>query len=98
MLVSFHLWKLKKLMVELQIYCERDCISLANVIFKFGEMIYNKWYINIHTYPTISSLAIAIYLTHYLKISDLIPLISGKIYKDLSKAYHGGHTDVYMLY
>lgn len=83
---------------QLYNYSKRDCISLANILFRFGMLINEKWMINIHNYPTISSLAIAIYLTHYLKITDLIPLVTGKIYKDISKSYHGGHTDVYMMY
>lgn len=83
---------------QLYNYSKRDCISLANVLFRFAMLINEKWTISIHNYPTISSLAIAIYLTHYLKITDLIPLVSGKIYRDISKSYHGGHTDVYMMY
>lgn len=83
---------------QLYNYSKRDCISLANILFRFGMLINEKWMINIHNYPTISSLAIAIYLTHYLKITDLIPLVTGKIYRDISKSYHGGHTDVYMMY
>lgn len=83
---------------QLYNYSKRDCISLANVLFRFAMLINEKWTINIHNYPTISSLAIAIYLTHYLKITDLIPLVTGKIYRDISKSYHGGHTDVYMMY
>jgi DNA polymerase type B, organellar and viral len=83
---------------QLYNYSKRDCISLANVLFRFAVLINEKWTINIHNYPTISSLAIAIYLTHYLKITDLIPLVTGKIYRDISKSYLGGHTDVYMMY
>ena len=79
-------------------YCTNDCIALANIIFRFGLLVNEKWHINIHSYPTISSLAIAIYLTHYLKIIDLIPRVTGKIYRDIVKAYHGGHTDVYIMY
>lgn len=39
----------------------------------------------------------AIYLTHFLENGEIIPLISGEIYRDIAKAYHGGHTDVYRL-
>ena len=79
-------------------YCIRDCICLSHILFKFGNMVNDKWKINFHTYPTISSNAIAIYLTHYLKHEDLIPRVTGKIYRDIVKAYHGGHTDVYVMY
>lgn len=87
-----------KFISELQLYCERDSISLAYIINKFSLIIYDSYKLNVHKYPTISSLALNIYLTHFLKSNDLIPLISGEIYKDISKAYHGGHTDVYRLY
>jgi DNA polymerase type B, organellar and viral len=83
---------------ELELYCERDSLCLAYVINIFSQIIYERYKINIHKYPTISSLSLAIYLTHYLESDDLIPLISGEIYRDISKAYHGGHTDVYQLY
>ncbi len=51
-----------------------------------------------HRYPTLSSLAFAIFRTHFLKSDKLIPKISGQIYKDIKKAYTGGHVDVYRLY
>jgi hypothetical protein len=79
-------------------YCERDSLALAHVIKKFSTMIYEDYKINIHDYPTISSLALAIYQSNYLKSNKLIHLISGQIYNDIKKAYHGGHTDVYKLY
>ena len=90
---SYHEFRAK-----LDKYCANDCVALANIIFRFGILINEKWNINIHSYPTISSLALGIYLTHYLKFEDLIPRVSGKIYRDIVKAYHGGHTDVYMMY
>jgi DNA polymerase type B, organellar and viral len=90
--------KFNSFVERLENYCSMDCISLAHIIYRFGILINEKWTINIHSYPTISSLAIAIYLTYYLKITDLIPLVTGKIYRDISKSYHGGHTDVYMMY
>jgi DNA polymerase type B, organellar and viral len=75
---------------ELIMYCERDSLSLAYIINKFSEIIFDKYKINVHKYPTISSLALAIYLTHYLESEELIPLISGEIYRDIKKGYHGG--------
>jgi hypothetical protein len=79
-------------------YCINDCKALAKIIFKFSELIFKLFKMNIHLYPTISSLAFAIYRTHFLKSDKMIPRISGKIYKDISKAYTGGHCDVYRLY
>jgi hypothetical protein len=87
-----------KLYKEFEKYCVRDVLALAYIIHNFNKEIYTKFKINMHRYPTISSLGLAIYLTKYLNNDSLIPLISGEIYKDISKAYHGGHTDVYELY
>lgn len=42
-------------------YCNQDCISLYQVIIKFNELIFNKYSINIHNYPTLPSLTFAIY-------------------------------------
>lgn len=38
-------------------------------------IIFEKYKINVHKYPTISSLSLAIYLTHYLENEELILLI-----------------------
>jgi hypothetical protein len=86
------------LMNQIREYCLQDCISLAHIIHRFALLIFRDFKVNIHKYPTISSLAMGIYLTKYLKSPSLIPLISGKIYRDIKKSYHGGHTDVYQLY
>jgi hypothetical protein len=83
---------------EISIYCVQDSVALAHIIKKYSDLIFKEFKLNIHNYPTASSLALAIYLTHHLKIDFLIPLISAQIYKDIKKAYHGGHTDVYKLY
>lgn len=39
-----------------------------------------------------------IYQKQYLESDKLIPIISGEIYRNISKADHGGYTDVYNLY
>jgi DNA polymerase type B, organellar and viral len=79
-------------------YCINDCKALALIIYKFSELIFNVFKMNVHDYPTISSLALAIFRTHFLKSDTMIPKISGQIYKDISQAYTGGHVDVYKLY
>jgi len=73
-------------------------MALAYIIHNLNQDIYSKFKVNTHIYPTISSLGLAIYLINYLNNKNLIPLISGEIYEDIHKAYHGGHTDVYQLY
>src|SRR6266404_3614388 len=63
-------------------YCNIDCISLYQVINKFNTLIFNLFEMNIHKYPTLSSLAFAIFRTHFL-IENTIPQISGQIAKDI---------------
>jgi len=87
-----------EIMNQIREYCIQDCIALSHIIHRFALLIFKDYKINIHKYPTISSLAMGIYLTKYLKSTSLIPLVSGKIYRDFKKSYHGGHTDVYQLY
>jgi DNA polymerase type B, organellar and viral len=88
----------RSLFIEIIKYCERDVLSLSNIINIFANLVYDKFKVNIHKYPTISSLGMGIFLTNYLESDNLIPRIAGQIYEDISKAYHGGHTDVYDLY
>jgi DNA polymerase type B, organellar and viral len=83
---------------ELKMYCERDSISLALIIHLYSNIVYNEFKLNVHKYPTASALALAIYRSKFLESDGLIPLISGEIYKDIKKSYHGGHTEVYKLY
>nr|YP_009649331.1 DNA polymerase family B [Rhizopogon vinicolor]QDA23246.1 DNA polymerase family B [Rhizopogon vinicolor] len=64
-------WSLKDESIK---YCNQDCISLYQIIHKFNILIYDKYHINIHKYPTLPSLAFGIYRTHYLKDYP-IPLI-----------------------
>jgi hypothetical protein len=41
-------------------YCELDCKVLYQVIDKFNSLIFDKWSINVHRFPTLSSLAFGI--------------------------------------
>lgn len=72
-------------------------MTLHKVINEFNKNIFNLFRINIHKYPTISSLAFAIYRSNFL-FDFKIPLISGQIYDDLKKGYTGGAVDVYKPY
>jgi DNA polymerase type B, organellar and viral len=64
-------------------------------MIKFNELIFNLFEINIHKYPTLSSLAFAIFRTHFLK-KDEIPQLSGQIAKDIRQSYTGGAIDMYI--
>nr|YP_009715275.1 hypothetical protein [Russula subnigricans]QGK88081.1 hypothetical protein [Russula subnigricans] len=85
-------WNLKKEAIK---YCEVDCISLYQVIDKFADMIFNLFGINIHKYPTLPSLAFAIFRSNFMS-ENIIPQLSGKIANDIRSGYTGGAVDVYI--
>ena len=58
-------------------------------------MIFELFKIDIHKYPTLSSIAFAIFRTHFLK-KDEIPQLSGKIASEIRQSYTGGAVDVYI--
>jgi len=76
-------------------YCEKDCVSLFQIIIKFSELIFQLFNINIHKYPTLSSLAFGIFRTHFLE-ENIIPQLSGEIAKDIRQGYTGGAVDMYI--
>ena len=76
-------------------YCVKDCVSLHEIMTKFSTMIWDLFKVNITKYPTISSLAFAIFRTHFLK-KDTIPMISGQVFKDIKESYTGGAVDMYL--
>lgn len=76
-------------------YCVMDCISLHQVMSKFSEMIYNLFEIDINKYPTVSSLAFAIFRTKFMP-ENTIPQLSGQIAKDIRESYTGGSVDMYI--
>lgn len=86
---DFNLWKNK-----IQKYCEVDCISLHQVLIKFRTLIIQKFNIDILKYPTVPSLAFAIFRMHYLK-ENTIPITSGKVFDFIKQSFTGGRTDMY---
>lgn len=87
-------WNLKKELVK---YCEQDVKVLHTVISKFANEIYNKFKVNILKYPTLPSIAFAIYRLKFMP-ANTIPIIKGRIYNDIKNAYYGGFVDVYKPY
>lgn len=63
------------LMEESHKYCEQDCITLYQILDKFNLLIFKKFHVNIHTYPTLPSIAMQIFKTNFLK-KNSIPLLS----------------------
>jgi hypothetical protein len=87
-------WSLKDETIK---YCQQDCISLYQIIHNFNNLIFEKYHLNIHKFPTLPSLSFGIYRTHYLKDYP-IPLISGQLFNDISKSFTGGSTDMFKPY
>lgn len=85
-------WNFKKEAIK---YCELDCISLYQILCKFNQLIFNKFKLNIHKYPTLPSLAFKIFRTHFLT-KDSIHMLSGVIEKDIRMSYTGGAVDMYI--
>jgi hypothetical protein len=85
-------WNLK---LEAIKYCKIDCVSLYQILYKFNEMIFKLFSLNIHRYPTLSSLAFAIFRAKFMRESN-IPQLSGKIASDIRQGYTGGAVDMYI--
>jgi DNA polymerase type B, organellar and viral len=85
-------WNLRNEVVK---YCNLDCISLHQVLSKFNEMIFSLFSENIHHYPTLPSLAFAIFRSNFMD-NENIPQLSGKIANDIRSGYTGGATDMYI--
>lgn len=84
-------WKLSR---ELVYYCERDTTALHQIIKNFGQEIFQMYKIDIIKYPTLPSVAFAIYRSKFLS-EDKIPLILSKLHFTLKESYYGGITDIY---
>jgi len=76
-------------------YCMNDSMILFLVVQKFNDFIFDNFKININKYPTIPSLAFAIYRSKYMPILT-IPMISGEIKKQIQLGYTGGSTDMFI--
>jgi hypothetical protein len=69
-------------------------MSCIKIIDKFSDNIFKLFRIDLLQYPTLSSLAFAIYRSEFLNDAQ-IPLIHGDIYEFIKKSYTGGSVDVY---
>ena len=58
-------------------------------------MIFKLFSLNIHHYPTLSSLAFAIFKSNFMK-ENTIPQITGEISKNIRSGYTGGAVDMYI--
>jgi len=85
------IWSFKERSIN---YCLNDSKVLFEILVKFNNLIFDKFSININKYPTIPSLAFAIYRSKYLDKD--IPIIKGSIKKDIQLSYTGGSTDMFI--
>jgi hypothetical protein len=93
-LERFNIWNFRK---ELLYYNMVDCIALYEILIKFNELIYEKFGLNVFNYPTLPSLAFAIYRSSFMN-DYKIPKIGGKMLHDIRKSYTGGATEMYIPY
>ena len=87
-------WSLKAETIK---YCIQDCKVLYQIIEKFSKNIFLISNVNVTEYPTLSSLAFAIFRTKFMN-KENIPVLTGEIYNFISKGYTGGAVDVYKPY
>jgi DNA polymerase type B, organellar and viral len=87
-------WNLREEAIR---YCEQDCVTLHQVISKFSYKIFDKFRVDIHKYPTMSSLTFGNFRTNFLDDKEhKIPLIHGEIYDFIKRSYKGGATEAYI--
>lgn len=88
-----NMWNIRTETVK---YCNQDVVTLHEVINSFSYYIFDKFNINIHRTPTISSLAFVIFRSNFLDSKKVqIPVLTGELYKDIRMSYIGGLVDVY---
>jgi hypothetical protein len=61
----------------------------------FASLIFKMFGINVHKYPTVSSLTFAIFRSNYLDENTKIPITDLKTYEMLQPGYTGGAVDVF---
>jgi hypothetical protein len=83
-------WDLKKESIQ---YCEQDVVTLYQIIDKFNHKIFKLFRVDILKYPTLSSLAFAIYRSQFMGEAK-IPLIHGELFNFFREGYTGGSVDV----
>lgn len=78
-------------------YCEQDCITLYQVLSNFNKLIFERFKKNIWDYPTLPSLALAIFRSNYLE-ENKIPQLRGLISDFIRDGFTGGSTDMFIPY
>lgn len=79
---------------ETLLYLEKDLIAQYQVLEKFAKNIYSQYQLNITSCLSLPSLASGIFRSSFYE-KPVIPILTGKIYKDIRSSYVGGITEVY---
>lgn len=80
--------------VDLLKYNVEDCILLYKIIKEFQDLIFKLFVLDIHKYPTLTSLAFTLYRKNFMAREN-IPVTSFEFYNQIKDAYSGGHVDLY---
>lgn len=76
-------------------YCKLDCKVLHEILTQFNELIFKEFQVNIDNSPTLPSLAMKIYKTHYMPENTIYQILN-KPYWNIRDSYTGGAVDVYI--
>jgi hypothetical protein len=76
-------------------YCKLDCKVLHEILVKFNELIFKEFQVNIHKSPTLPTLAMKIYKTHFMPENTIYQILD-KPYWNIKESFTGGAVDVYI--
>lgn len=62
----------------------------------FSQKIFEMFNVNVSSVSTLPSLAFKIFRAKFLPKNINLPVLTGKVYEDISKAFYGGHVDMYI--
>jgi len=88
------IWSFKE---EAIAYCNIDCIALYQILVKFNSLIFDHFKINITKYPTLSSLAFALFRIHYLVKDEDISRQRRDIFDKDGKIIKPIYSKIHML-
>ena len=75
-------------------YLKKDIICLHQILIRMDNIVYSNYRLNIKSHITISSLAIAILRSNFLKDKKLLPRSKGSLENAIRSAYFGGRSEV----
>ncbi len=63
-------------------YCNIDCVALFDIIFKFNELIFSQFSLNVHGSLTLPSLAMKIYKSSFMTKNTIYQIL-GRVEWDI---------------